>query len=193
MQERRDRGAVVAERELERALELAQRAAGLDFDLDGLFHGVRIADEIRERLGLELEITGIERRGRADRRPLDPRVVEFFMASLRDDDAEVRERAAWGLGRNRVEAAVGPLSNTLRDETPEVRGRAAWALGKIRSPSAVPSLGAALDDSEVTVRVEVVEAPGLIRDAAAVEPLVGALRDTARGPPGGRRVTGQGP
>ena len=176
----RDRGAVVAERELERALEIARRAADFDFDVDGVLDGVRIAEEIRERLSsLELEITGIQGRGRAERRPLDPRVVDLFMESLRDDDAEVRERAAWGLGRNRVESAVGPLSNSLRDEIPEVRERAAWALGKIRSPSAVPSLGAALDDSEVTVRVEVVEALGLIRDATAVEPLVGALGDSA--------------
>ena len=179
VREQRDRGAVVAERELERALELAQRAAVIDLDLDGLFHGVRIAEEIRERLSLELEITGIQGRGRADRRPLDPRVVTLFMESLRDDDAEVRERAAWGLVRNRVEAAVGSLSNTLGDETPEVRERAAWALGRIRSPSAVPALGAALDDSEVTVRVEAVEALGLIRDATAVAPLVGALGDSA--------------
>ena len=176
VREQRDRSAVVAEREFERALELAQRAA--DFDLDGLFHGVRIAEEVRERLSIELEITGIQGRGRADRRPLDPRVVTLFMESLRDDDAEVRERAAWGLGRNRVEEAVGSLSNTLGDETPAVRERAAWALGRIRSPSAVPALGAALDDSEVAVRVEAVEALGLIRDAAAVAPLVGALSDS---------------
>ncbi len=108
----------------------------------------------------------------------DPRVVELFVESLTDDDAEVRERAAWGLGRNRVETAVSPLSNTLRDEIPAVRERAAWALGRIRSRSAVPGLAAALDDSEVTVRAEVVEALGLIRDASAVEPLVGALRDS---------------
>ena len=180
VRQQQDRGAVVAEREFERALEIARRAADFDLDLelDGLFHGVRLADEIRERLRSELEITGVQGRGRADRRPLDPRVVTLFMESLRDDDAEVRERAAWGLGRNRVEEAVGSLSNTLGDETPEVRERAAWALGRIRSPSAVPALGAALDDSEVTVRVEAVEALGLIRDAAAVAPLVGALGDS---------------
>ena len=179
VREQRDRGAVVVERELERALELAQRAAVIDLDLDGLFHGVRIAEEIRDRVELELGELQIRTYVREDQRPLDPRVVTLFMESLRDDDAEVRERAAWGLGRNRVEAAVGSLSNTLGDETPEVRARAAWALGRIRSPSAVPALGAALDDSEVTVRVEAVEALGLMRDATAVAPLVGALGDSA--------------
>lgn len=180
VQEQQDRGAVVVARELERALEIARRAADFDVDLelDGVFNGMRIAEEIWQRLNVELGINGIQRFGRADRRPLDPRVVELFLESLRDDDAEVRERAAWGLGRNRVEEAVGSLANTLGDETPEVRERAAWALGRIRSPSAVPGLGAALDDPEVAVRIEVVEALGHIRDAAAVEPLVGALRDS---------------
>ena len=163
--------------ERERALRAAERAQGLaGRDLDGLLNGVRIAEEVRERV--EVEISEIQARVRADRRPLDPRVVELFLESLTDEDAEVRERAAWGLGRNRVETAVGSLSNSLRDENPDVRERAAWALGMIRSPAAVPSLGAALDDTEPTVRAEVLEALGSIRDASAVEPLVGALRDS---------------
>ena len=95
VREQRDRSAVVAEREFERALELAQRAADFDLDLDGLFHGVRIAEEGRERLSIELEITGIQGRGRADRCPLDPRVVTLFMESLRDDDAEPRVVLGW--------------------------------------------------------------------------------------------------
>ena len=167
------------EQELERVIERAQRAADRALarvDLER-FDGVRIAEELLERLNVVVNLTGLEGLGRAARRPLDPRVVDLFLESLRDDDAEVGERAAWGLGRNRVEAGVEPLSNSLRDEDPQVRERAAWALGMIRSPTAVPGLGAALDDGELKVRVEVVEALGRIRDASAVEALVGALGD----------------
>ena len=191
IRQRVGRDVIIEEREVQRAVERAQRAAeraqvlagrdlnlDVDLDLDGLFYGVRIAEEVRERYNVALERFAIQRRVGVERRPLDPRVVELFLESLTDEDAEVRERAAWGLGRNRVEMAVGPLSNTLRDETPEVRERAAWALGMIRSPAAVPGLGAALDDTEPSVRTEIVEALGLIRDASAVEPLVGALRDS---------------
>ena len=127
---------------MERALELAQRAAGLDLDLDGFFHGVRIAEEVRERLSIELEITGIQGRGRAERRPLDPRVITLFMKSLTDDDAEGRERAAWRLGAGPIYLPCTTL--LLRVPTPEISisymspGSIAWVLpivpDQIRSP-----------------------------------------------------------
>ena len=155
------------ERGLERALELYQRAAGRD--LEEVYYGVQIAEDIRERVEV---VQGLVL---ADRRPLDPRVAELLMKSLTDQDAEVRERAAWGLGRNRVEAAVGPLSTALGDETPEVRERAAWALGMIRADTAVGPLAEALNDVEPDVAERAAWALGMIRSDAAVNPLVGAL------------------
>ena len=167
----RDRGAVAAERELERALELYRRAGALD--LEERYYGVLVAEEVRERL--ELGVSEIQGLVVADRRSLDPRVAALFMESLTDDDAEVRERAAWGLGRNRVEAAVDPLSDTLDDEHPEVRERAAWALGMIRADTSVGRLAEALNDPEPNVAEQAAWALGRIRSETAVNPLVGAL------------------
>ena len=154
-------------RGLERALELYQGAVGRT--LEEAYYGVQIAEEVRERVEV---VQGLVL---ADRRPLDPRVAELLMQSLTDQDAEVRERAAWGLGRNRVEAAVGPLSTALGDENPEVRERTAWALGMIRADTAVGPLAEALSDVEPDVAERAAWALGMIRSDTAVNPLVGAL------------------
>ena len=50
----RDRGAVIAERGLERALELYRRQGALD--IEEVFYGVQIAEEIREQLSRELGV-----------------------------------------------------------------------------------------------------------------------------------------
>ena len=174
----RERDIVIDQQEIQDAVEHALEAAQnvlADLDVDVVVDGVAITEQVRERLD-QFEFRGVQGGVfRGDQEPLDPRVVELFMESLSDDDAEVRERAAWGLGRNRVETAVGPLSNTLRDENAEVRERAAWALGMIRGDTAVGPLSAALDDAEPDVAEQAAWALGMIRSETAVNPLVGAL------------------
>ena len=177
--------------DVERIVELAQQAAeralvivgrdvdGLRFDQEEIERVVerarRAADRALAGVDFELNFNGIQRRGRDARRPLDPRVIELFIESLSDDAAEVREQAARGLGRNRVEAGVDALSNALRDEDPEVREAAAWALGMIRSDAAIGPLSGLLDDGEPDVAEQAAWALGMIRSDTAVSPLVGAL------------------
>jgi HEAT repeat protein/beta-lactamase regulating signal transducer with metallopeptidase domain len=173
MRDRRSQNVLIEQQDVQRAVERAQRE--VEREMRFVIDDVRVAEDVRERL--ELELSGI--RGQASvrdaRRALDPRVAELFIESLSDDDAGVREQAARGLGRNRVEAAVGPLSNALEDDNAEVRERAAWALGMIRSDGAVGPLSGALDDAEPSVAEQAAWALGMIRSDVAVDPLLGAL------------------
>ena len=179
--ERTGRNVRIQEREIERVIERAERAAeralaGIDpAEFDRSVDRMRIAEQVRERLSIELDLNGMRGRVQGVTRPLDPRVVELFVESLADDDAQVRERAAWGLGRNRVEAGLDPLANALRDENAEVRERAAWALGMIRADAAVGPLSGLLDDAEADVAEQAAWALGMIRSPTAVNPLVEAL------------------
>lgn len=162
----------------EDALDLAVRGEEVARelgDLDLLIDGVAITEDLRARIRQELGT--LQARISLDRSPLDPRVVDLLLGSLSDEDPEVRERAARGLGRNQVSTSTGALSAALRDSDADVRRAAAWALGRLRARTAVGPLASALDDADPAVRVEVVEALGQIRDVAAVAPLVGALAD----------------
>lgn len=75
-------------------------------------------------------------------------------ALIRDDDEEVRARAARGLGQLRDHRGVPVLGATLADrgEVPAVRGEAAEALGVIGRPSSAALLVRALRDEEPDVR-----------------------------------------
>jgi HEAT repeat protein len=83
-----------------------------------------------------------------------PRLVD----GLRDDSAEVRQRAAFNLGRlgPKAVAAVKPLAALLADvkQDEDVRGTAAQALGEIgpAARAALPVLRAALGDEAAYVR-----------------------------------------
>ena len=155
----------LAERGLEQAFEVQQ--AGLS-RLDGL---------VPENLHLRLqdELARVQARIAVDRAPLDPRVVDLLLESLSDDDPGVRERAARGLGRNRVAGAVGALVEALRDSDAVVRGTAAWALGRLRAETAVGPLTSALADTEADVVEQAASALGFIGSDAAVAALGGTL------------------
>jgi HEAT repeat protein len=60
-------------------------------------------------------------------------VLDGLIDSLKDKDAEVRDRAAWWLGERRRKArkAVPALIELLKDESPDVRSSAAEAFKKI--------------------------------------------------------------
>ena len=90
--------------------------------------------------------------------------------ALGDEEGDVRERAAWALGRIRDDAALDGLLELLRDPVREVRERAAWALGTLRNPVAVDGLVAALDDADALH--EVIEALARIGGERAMEALV---------------------
>ena len=77
----------------------------------------------------------------------DLRAVEPLGALLRDDDANVRSRAATALGGLKGPRTVELLVVALRDEDVWVRSAAAAALGEIRDARAVEPLAAALGNT----------------------------------------------
>jgi HEAT repeat protein/beta-lactamase regulating signal transducer with metallopeptidase domain len=161
---------------VEQALEQARDLQ--EMNLDRIVDGAAIAEDVRARVRDEL--ARVHARFSADQPEVDPRVVELLVESLSDDDAGVRERAARGLGRNRVMDASGPLSEAVRDSDAGVRGAAAWALGRLRVDTAVGPLTGALDDADPDVVEQAAEALGRIRAEGAVPALSGAL--TAEAP-----------
>ncbi|MCX7840301.1 MAG: HEAT repeat domain-containing protein, partial [Anaerolineae bacterium] len=109
--------------------------------------------------------------------PVTQQAVPLLIAALRDEDANVRERAAYALGEIGDVRAVEPLLVALRDENADVRGRAADALGRIGDVRAVEPLLVALRDESRLVRASAADALGKIGDVRAVEALLVALRD----------------
>lgn len=102
-----------------------------------------------------------------------PEASTALILALADDDAGVRSRAAFSLGRLRSTGSLSSLADRLADqgEVEDVRVQAANALRQIRSPQAVPTLIASLGDQSGAVRQHACMALGEIGDPAAVEPL----------------------
>lgn len=71
---------------------------------------------------------------------------------LGDDDAAVRARAAWAVGRLGLVSLERPLLSALDDEHSLVRQRAAIALGRIRSVDTASALADLLDRSLQTLQ-----------------------------------------
>ena len=105
--------------------------------------------------------------------------VSALVATLRDDHAEVRDRAAWALGELEEPSAVPGLTAALKDGDVSLRRMAAWALGEIEDASAIPGLVAALQDGDAQLRSKSAWALGEIEDARAVQSLVQALKDSS--------------
>ena len=103
--------------------------------------------------------------------------VKLLKELLKDEDAEVRRRAAEALGKIGDRRAVELLIEALRDGNPMVRIAAAEALGKIGDKRAVEPLIEALKDENAGVREAAAWALGEIGDKRAVEPLIEALKD----------------
>jgi HEAT repeat protein len=88
--------------------------------------------------------------------------VPELITALKDDDEEVRARAAealWCFGRD-SRAAVPALTAALNDPSAKVRLNAAGALGEIgaEARNAVPALQAACGDRDENVRDTATEA-----------------------------------
>jgi len=83
---------------------------------------------------------------------------ESLVRDLRDEDEDVRERAAKKLGDLGDQRAVATLIPLLRDKEWIVRSAAAISLGKIGSPEAVNPLIASLKDTDGDVRKLAAEA-----------------------------------
>lgn len=106
------------------------------------------------------------------------KVVEAMIVALGDEDAEIREQAAYSLGQLEDPRAVEPLAKAvLNDTEPGVREQAAWSLGMIEESAAVPALSQALSDAEADVREQAAWALGMIEDDSAVDALTQVLSD----------------
>ncbi len=106
----------------------------------------------------------------------DPRVVKPLLDALKDDDADVRNWAGFGLSRAGA-FAVPALVEALAEEDALLRTEALRALISI-GREAVPALIAALSSQSDRVRWLSAQALGDIGDPRAVDGLVAALRDS---------------
>ncbi|MFA5579712.1 MAG: HEAT repeat domain-containing protein [Methanothrix sp.] len=84
----------------------------------------------------------------------DARDVDSITVALKDEDSNVRLRAAQALGEMGNAEAVDPLIGALKDDEWQVRRKAAWALGEIGDTRAVNPIIEALKDSDGDVRNE---------------------------------------
>ena len=119
-----------------------------------------------------------------------------LIKALKDEDAEVRLKAAKTLGEIKNSEAVGPLIDALSDENWHVRKMAAWALGEsdVRNEAkkalllerfggstldirSVNPIIRALDDEDAAVRIRAAQALGEINNSEAVDPLIKVLGD----------------
>lgn len=110
----------------------------------------------------------------------DARVIAALLHALEDSVAEVRDNAAYALGKREVAKAVPALARRLvTDESGKVRETSAWALGQIESPDATAALATSLrKDLDASVRATVVWAMGRIEDPTSVPALTAALSDS---------------
>ena len=106
-------------------------------------------------------------------------VVRSLINALADSVAEVRENAAYSLGRLRATPAAEPLGRVVqRDPSATVREMTAWALGQIRSATAAAPLGTAVQrDTSAAVRATAVWALAQVDSPDGIPALASALRD----------------
>lgn len=76
-------------------------------------------------------------------------VVEHLIQFLKDNDKDVRMKAAWALGNTGDERAVVHLNKELKDENMDVRNEAAWSLEKLGRPAEALILAMKNKDSRV--------------------------------------------
>jgi HEAT repeat protein len=113
-------------------------------------------------------------------------VVSALVEALDDNEAIVRESAAWGLGElgSEASAATPKLTTTLQDEIKNIRLYAAAALMKIDSANkdAVPALATLLKDNDSQIRMLAATALSDLGPKAesAVPGLIETLQDKDR-------------
>ena len=98
-------------------------------------------------------------------------------AALLDEDPEVREEAALGLGQIGGDDDLPMFEQALRDPDPRVRGAAIEALGDLGGDIAAFALAFALHDEDVTLREDAVYELGEIGGRTAIGFLQQALGD----------------
>ncbi|MDI9436034.1 MAG: HEAT repeat domain-containing protein [Euryarchaeota archaeon] len=111
----------------------------------------------------------------------DPRAIMPLMESLEEDPiAEVREKAAWALGRFDTIESIDALTCALYDEEWMVRKSAANSLGTLQAIDKIPYLYELFDDENELVRNEALIALGKMGESKAIEILLNYLSDQDR-------------
>jgi HEAT repeat protein len=104
-----------------------------------------------------------------------PGAREPLREALRDEDAETRLNAAWGLARSADAATAPDLRSALKDQDTGVRKMAAFALGSILDRASAPDLRAALEDPVPDVAWNAALALARLRDRSALPVLLAML------------------
>jgi HEAT repeat protein len=103
--------------------------------------------------------------------------IEALAKSLVDStDPQVRQYAAYLLGKARSPRAIQPLIEALADFDKSVREQATLALSSI-GKAAVEPLSEAMKEPKWETRYRAAEALGKIADEKAVKPLIKGLKD----------------
>jgi HEAT repeat protein len=121
----------------------------------------------------DVKIKAISALGKID----DPRVVEFLITVLNDNDSSIRSRVIFALGKKKDRHTIECLLVALKDENPHVRAAAADTLGRIKNPVAVLPLISVIKDKNSEVRINVVSALGEMKDPRSVELLISSFKD----------------
>jgi HEAT repeat protein len=102
---------------------------------------------------------------------------ELVKALHEHTDPQVRQYAAYLLGKAKNPRAVQPLIESLADFDKSVREQAMLALSSI-GKAAIGSLAEAMHEPRWETRYRAAEALGKIADEKAVKPLIAGLRDS---------------
>lgn len=103
-------------------------------------------------------------------------IVTLLIEGLKNDDCDVRERAASILSGMLNPRIIEPFLVALHDTNPSVRAGAAIGLGTLKENRAIPELIHLLDDEDEYVRQQVIYGLSYLGDPAAVEPLINTLK-----------------
>ncbi len=106
-----------------------------------------------------------------------PPTPDLLLASLADEDADIRYRAALALGNTDSPLVVGQLCEALQHPAWEVRWSAALALKHCHAKESAPALTAALRDPHPVVRMWAALALGATDDRRALDALIEAAQD----------------
>lgn len=103
--------------------------------------------------------------------------LEGLVRALQDStDPQVRQYAAYLLGKAQNPRAIQPLIEALADFDKSVREQATLALSRI-GKAAIEPLAEAMNEPKWQTRYRAAEALGKIADEKAVKPLIQGLRD----------------
>ena len=109
-------------------------------------------------------------------RQQDAKALDLIVASLGDEDAEVREEAVEAIGELADPALVDALTRLKSDPSERVREEVADALGRMPADRAGPVLAELIADSSRDVAEEAIDAIGEVGYRGALPQLVDLVR-----------------